>query len=230
MATHPPTRWPMHRHPHARRRRATEFGRGSPPDAAGPGRGAAGDAGGASRDPARRTARRAGRSARPGTRRATRSARRTTRHWRRTADQRPLCRPRPPSPRSLAREDAEGLPVPIVPGTRVTEAEARPPAPAVPPLHLQHGPAIGSATLAPAAAGAGRRRRPANETVEGEICATEERAKADARRALQAEGRRVARARRPQRPGRRRTPLLQALVARDASPSGISPRSITAPP
>ena len=36
--------------------------------------------------------------------------------------------PVPPSPPS-ASEEAEGLPVPIVPGTRVTEAEARPPVP-----------------------------------------------------------------------------------------------------
>jgi len=36
--------------------------------------------------------------------------------------------PTPPSP-AAQREQAEGLPVPIVPGTRVTEAQAQPPAP-----------------------------------------------------------------------------------------------------
>ena len=43
-----------------------------------------------------------------------------------------------------AREEAEGLPVPIVPGTRVTEAEAEPPAPPAPPIATRRNPPIRS--------------------------------------------------------------------------------------
>jgi hypothetical protein len=49
-------------------------------------------------------------------------------------DDRPTLPPPPPAPAAApALEDADGLPVPIVAGTRVTEAEARPPVPAIPP-------------------------------------------------------------------------------------------------
>src|SRR5438876_481812 len=40
----------------------------------------------------------------------------------------------PPPVAAQPREQADGLPVPIVPGTRVTEAEVRPPAPPIPPV------------------------------------------------------------------------------------------------
>ena len=47
-------------------------------------------------------------------------------------DRLPLPPPADPGRARGPGEDAEGLPVPIVPGTRVTQAEARPPAPPVP--------------------------------------------------------------------------------------------------
>ncbi len=51
----------------------------------------------------------------------------------------PMPPPPPPAP-TLVRENAEGLPVPIVPGTRVTTAEARPPAPKVPARVISRSP------------------------------------------------------------------------------------------
>jgi hypothetical protein len=101
---------------------------------------------------------------------------------------RPVMPPPPPPPAAVpAREEADGLPVPIVPGTRVTEAEARPPVPARPAAHAappvpptsvaQAAPAMTVATVAMAADDI--------KEFPGEICATKERAKADARRALQ---------------------------------------------
>jgi hypothetical protein len=65
-------------------------------------------------------------------------------------------------------EEAEGLPVPIVPGTRVTEAKASPPAP------RSSGPKTTTVTLTQSS-------RP---TVTGLLSATRERAVADARRVL----------------------------------------------
>ena len=41
----------------------------------------------------------------------------------------PMLLPPAPQPPTSAREEAEGLPVPIVPGTRVSEAQAQPPVP-----------------------------------------------------------------------------------------------------
>lgn len=76
----------------------------------------------------------------------------------------------PPSP-PVASEDAEGLPVPIVPGTRVTEAEAAPPA--VRAVAVAVAPAV--PTLSP------------RRSVTGRISATKERAVADARRELREE-------------------------------------------
>jgi hypothetical protein len=84
----------------------------------------------------------------------------------------------PPVPAcpSAASEVAEGLPVPIVPGTRVTEAEARPPA-AIAPV----------APVAPASAIAvvpGVSTQSSRWIVTGRLSATKERAVADARRQL----------------------------------------------
>jgi len=80
----------------------------------------------------------------------------------------------PPVPESppTAREAAEGLPVPIVPGTRVTEAEARPPAIAP----AAQGPVI---AVVPAAS-----TQSSRWAVNGRLSATKERAVADARRQL----------------------------------------------
>jgi hypothetical protein len=84
-----------------------------------------------------------------------------------------------------AREPAEGLPVPIVPGTHVTEAEPRPPAPPIPPVPprpvvvVSHGKAPQPPAVAPAAPAQAQPR-----TIEGQISVSEERARNDARRAL----------------------------------------------
>jgi len=93
-------------------------------------------------------------------------------------------RPSPP------REAAEGLPVPIVPGTRVTVAQTRPPASPIPPVRPVPSarPAVPAARAVPApmtlrvppAAVAPSQTR----IVKGQISATEERAKADVRNAL----------------------------------------------
>ncbi len=79
--------------------------------------------------------------------------------------------PPPPAPPALAREDAEGIPVPIVPGTRVTSAKARPPVPARLTSHTPQVTAAGPT--------------PTTVVVEGQVSASEKRAKADAGRALQ---------------------------------------------
>jgi hypothetical protein len=78
------------------------------------------------------------------------------------------------------REEVEGLPVPIVPGTRVTEAQARPPAaPAAPRRVIVVGQGHGAQIGSPAPA-----TPVASRTVTGQMGATEERADAEARRAL----------------------------------------------
>lgn len=105
--------------------------------------------------------------------------------------------PPPPAPSVVPpREEADGLPVPIVPGTRVTDAEARPPvaSPEVPRttarLAAQTGPATGPTAACEdgatpccentmAAAKAENYR-----TISGDICANEDRARTDARKAL----------------------------------------------
>jgi hypothetical protein len=81
----------------------------------------------------------------------------------------------PPVPAcpSAASEVAEGLPVPIVPGTRVTEAEARPPA-AVAPV----------APVSAIAVVPGVSTQSSRWIVNGRLSATKERAVADARRQL----------------------------------------------
>jgi hypothetical protein len=94
-------------------------------------------------------------------------------------------RPQPPL------EEADGLPVPIVPGTRVTVAQTKPPAPPVPPAP----PAPRTRRAAPAAPAVPAPKvatpvaPPQTETriIQGQISATEERAKADARNALRYE-------------------------------------------
>ncbi len=79
--------------------------------------------------------------------------------------------PPPPAPTPVAAsEDAEGLPVRIVPGTRVTEAEIRPPVPARTPV---------LAVASSHAAGDQHYR-----TVTGQVCVTEDRARTDALNAL----------------------------------------------
>jgi hypothetical protein len=78
---------------------------------------------------------------------------------------------RAPSPKAVASEHAEGLPVAIVPGSRVTEAKATIPAAALPAL--AHTPADRTASTTAAVA--------------GQLSATEERAKADAHRRLREE-------------------------------------------
>ncbi len=78
----------------------------------------------------------------------------------------------PPVPAcpSAASEVAEGLPVPIVPGTRVTEAEARPPAPVAPTSAIAVVPGVSTQSW--------------RWIVNGRLSATKERAVADARRQL----------------------------------------------
>ena len=83
-------------------------------------------------------------------------------------------------PRTSTREDVEGLPVPIVAGTRVSNAEAKPPAQPRTLIAVHHDtqatPKLPATTVAsPPLASAAR------STVTGLISATEERAKADAR-------------------------------------------------
>jgi hypothetical protein len=92
--------------------------------------------------------------------------------------------PPPPTVRASSppRVEADGLPVPIVPGTRVTEAEVRPPAPPTPPpavILVGQGPPPQVVAPAP----------PAPSHIlkaSGLICATEEQAKAEGRHALRA--------------------------------------------
>lgn len=90
-----------------------------------------------------------------------------------------------PTPRTPAsvRQEAEGLPVPIVPGTRVLEAEAQPPTSPCPviALHEQMPP------TSPAVVALSGPVRSQSITVTGLISATEERAKSEARRKLQDE-------------------------------------------
>jgi hypothetical protein len=88
---------------------------------------------------------------------------------------RPPVPPAPPVPPVSAREEVDGIPVPIVPGTRVTRAEAQPPVPAAPARLVSRAPKAG-APAAPVQVA---------EALEGQISATQQRATDDARRALQ---------------------------------------------
>jgi hypothetical protein len=79
----------------------------------------------------------------------------------------------------LEREDAEGLPVPIVPGTRVTDAQPVPPAPPVPPgktrARLQPKPQPRAVRIV---------AERTTETLDGQISATPQRAADQAREDL----------------------------------------------
>jgi hypothetical protein len=92
-------------------------------------------------------------------------------------------RPNPP------REEAEGLPVPIVPGTRVTVAQTTPPTSAIPPVRPvpPARPAIPAPPTVPAQMVAAAVAPSQTRIVKGQISATEERAKADVRKALRDE-------------------------------------------
>ncbi len=131
---------------------------------------------------------------------------------------RPPMSPPPPSPPVLAREDAEGIPVPIVPGTRVTRAEARPPAP--PARLISRTPT--QAPRKPAHRPAPVPATPTTTIVEGQICATEKRAMADADRAFQ---RKVIEWLHPDVPSSWTppAPLVQALVLERRSRPVVSP-------
>ena len=84
----------------------------------------------------------------------------------------------------VRREPAEGLPVPVVPGSRTTEARAEPPSPRHPalrrPRHLHPGITVVPDPVRPPTA------KPADLlTVTGRLSATEERAREDARAKLE---------------------------------------------
>jgi hypothetical protein len=86
--------------------------------------------------------------------------------------------PPPPQPPPAERDDADGLPVRIVPGTRVTDATIGPPAPSAPPARLRgairvHPPAPNAAPAAPEV-----------YKLAGLISATKQRAENEARRSL----------------------------------------------
>ena len=89
-----------------------------------------------------------------------------------------------PAPKVAASEEVDDLPVPIVPGTRVVEAEA------TPPMHSQPGvrvdaPVPPAPPAAPTLAASPAAANPSVEqTVTGQISATVERAVADARHQL----------------------------------------------
>jgi hypothetical protein len=88
-----------------------------------------------------------------------------------------------PVPKVAASEEVDGLPVPIVPGTRVIEAEATPPIHPQPDVRV-HAPAP-PAPPAPALAALPAAVSPSLEqTVTGQLSATVERAVADARHQL----------------------------------------------
>ena len=92
-------------------------------------------------------------------------------------------RPNPVPKKVEASEEVDGLPVPIVPGTRVIEAEAKPPLHPQPAVRV-HAPAP-PAPPAPAVAAPPAADSPSVEqTVTGQLSATVERAVADARHQL----------------------------------------------
>jgi hypothetical protein len=92
------------------------------------------------------------------------------------------------SRRNPSLEEADGLPVPIVPGTRVTLAQTKPPAPPIAPA--PPAPPAPRARPAAPAVPAPKVAEPVSPSethiiiVKGQISATEERAKADVRNAL----------------------------------------------
>jgi hypothetical protein len=148
--------------------------------------------------------------------------------------------PPPPSNMVPEREDAEGLPVPIVPGTRVTRAEARPPVPSRPPasprpqasprLASQARPPAPVAPTAPACEDSSTCCEAPTAAAEhdyqrilGEIGATEDRARAEARKALQT---RVATWLKPDVPASWTPParLLQSLLVETKIEPHVSQR------
>jgi hypothetical protein len=130
-----------------------------------------------------------------------------------------------------AREEAEGIPVPIVPGTRVTEAEARPPVPAHPQAPAwfasQVLPPVPTATTCenpvPTCDMRATMRAQNYRPIPGDISATEDRAQADARKVLQAE---VAKWLKPDVPASWTPPagLLQAMVVETKVEPHVSQR------
>ena len=113
-----------------------------------------------------------------------------------------------PAPRTI-REEVEGLPVPIVPGTRVTEAEILPPeadeakivSPTeVPDTHIRRP--GGSAPKAPSTVRA----------ISGRLSATDERARDDARLAARARGDGVAHPRGVRPSGSPRRTCIDAMI------------------
>ncbi len=145
--------------------------------------------------------------------------------------------PPPPSSVVPALEEAEGLPVPIVPGTRVTHAEARPPvaprpqAPArlaAPRLASQARPLEPTAptcedptTCSETTAAASAQNY---QPIPGEIGATEDRARAEARKAVEA---RVATWLKPDVPASWKPParLLQSLIVETKIEPHVSQRA-----
>jgi len=96
--------------------------------------------------------------------------------------------PRPDTAlKATASEDVDGLPVPIVPGTRVTEAEARTPIQPIPAVRVHaSAPPAPPAPAAPAlAAVAAAESASVPQAITGQLSATQERAVADARDQLQ---------------------------------------------
>ncbi len=94
----------------------------------------------------------------------------------------PVPPPPPPAPDAVAAtEEADGLPVRIVPGTRVTQAEVRPPVASGHAGQFRRTAQPGSQSAGTATPTKARNPR----EVQGLVCATEDRAGADARRALQ---------------------------------------------
>lgn len=108
-------------------------------------------------------------------RNAYREARAEIRHaYQGRHDDLPLPPPPPEPPTAPRLENAEGLPVPIVPGTRLTDAEASPPQ-AIPTQFVSRPAAEGTTASSPTST---------RQEVAGEICANEDRARADALRVL----------------------------------------------
>jgi hypothetical protein len=142
--------------------------------------------------------------------------------------------PLPPVPSSVVpeREEAEGLPVPIVPGTRVTQAEARPPVPSRP----QVSPRLASqarpveptapvcedpATCCETTTAVAKQNY---QSIPGEIGATEDRARAEARKAVEV---RVATWLKPDVPASWKPParLLQSLIVETKIEPHVSQRA-----
>jgi hypothetical protein len=128
-------------------------------------------------------------------------------------DDRPQGQRPDPAPKVSASEEADGLPVPIVPGTRVTEAEATPPIHPQPVVRV-HAPAPPAPPVPPApalAAAPAVMSASVPQTVTGQLSATHERAVADARHQLRD---RIARWLNPEVPGSWSPParLIDAMI------------------